>query len=47
MVDKIIDVPMSLKEVNIGLLVNRIIELDYINKNKLYKHTAYFIYNIP
>lgn len=27
MVDKIIDVPMSLKEVNIGLLVNRIIEL--------------------
>ena len=27
MIDKIIDVPMSLKEVNIGLLVNRIIEL--------------------
>ena len=28
MVDNIIDVPMSLMEVNIGLIVNRIIELE-------------------
>lgn len=30
--DKIIDVPMSLKEVNIGLIVNRIIELGLYDK---------------